>query len=131
MVPEAAVAMLACARIGAIHSVVFGGFSPEALAGRIKDCDSTIVVTADEGLRGGKISAFCQRNTAEPGYGFEPLLRFGPGPIQDKVLFGSTWNMLNLPMQQIFQEVRELPGVTPPLADKWLGGNARKVFQLG
>jgi acetyl-CoA synthetase len=54
MVPEAAVAMLACARIGAIHSVVFGGFSPEALAGRIIDCDSTLVITADEGLRGGK-----------------------------------------------------------------------------
>ena len=54
MVPEAAVAMLACARIGAVHSVVFAGFSPEALAGRIKDCDSTLVVTADEGLRGGK-----------------------------------------------------------------------------
>jgi acetyl-CoA synthetase len=54
MVPEAAVAMLACARIGAIHSVVFGGFSPEALAGRITDCDSTLVITADEGLRGGK-----------------------------------------------------------------------------
>ena len=54
MVPEAAVAMLACARLGAIHSVVFGGFSPEALAGRIQDCDSTLVVTADEGLRGGK-----------------------------------------------------------------------------
>ena len=54
MVPQAAVAMLACARIGAVHSVVFAGFSPEALAGRIKDCDSRIVVTADEGLRGGK-----------------------------------------------------------------------------
>ena len=54
MVPEAAVAMLACARIGAIHSVVFGGFSPEALAGRIQDCDSTLVISADEGLRGGK-----------------------------------------------------------------------------
>jgi acetyl-CoA synthetase len=54
MVPEAAVAMLACARIGAIHSIVFAGFSPEALAGRIEDCDSRIVVTADEGLRGGK-----------------------------------------------------------------------------
>ena len=54
MVPEAAVAMLACARIGAIHSVVFAGFSPEALAGRIEDCDSRIVVTADEGLRAGK-----------------------------------------------------------------------------
>jgi acetyl-CoA synthetase len=54
MIPEAAMAMLACARIGAIHSVVFGGFSPEALAGRITDCDSTVVVTADQGLRGGK-----------------------------------------------------------------------------
>ena len=54
MIPEAAVAMLACARIGAVHSVVFGGFSPEALAGRIHDCESNIVVTADEGLRGGK-----------------------------------------------------------------------------
>jgi acetyl-CoA synthetase len=55
MIPEAAVAMLACARIGAVHSVVFGGFSPDALAGRIHDCDSNIVVTADEGVRGGKI----------------------------------------------------------------------------
>jgi acetyl-CoA synthetase len=54
MVPEAAVAMLACARIGAIHSIVFAGFSPDALAGRIADCDSRIVLTADEGLRGGK-----------------------------------------------------------------------------
>ncbi len=54
MVPEAAVAMLACARIGAVHSVVFGGFSPEALAGRIRDCASRVVVTADEGLRAGK-----------------------------------------------------------------------------
>ncbi len=54
MIPEAAVAMLACARIGAIHSVVFGGFSPDSLAGRISDCASTIVITADEGVRGGK-----------------------------------------------------------------------------
>ena len=54
MIPEAAYAMLACARIGAIHSVVFGGFSPDALAGRIQDCDSNIVITADEGLRGGR-----------------------------------------------------------------------------
>ncbi|MBB6125276.1 acetate--CoA ligase [Sphingobium subterraneum] len=54
MIPEAAFAMLACARIGAIHSVVFGGFSPDALAGRIQDCDSSLVITADEGLRGGK-----------------------------------------------------------------------------
>ena len=54
MIPEAAMAMLACARIGAIHSIVFAGFSPEALAGRITDCDSSLVITADEGLRGGK-----------------------------------------------------------------------------
>ncbi len=54
MIPEAAVAMLACARIGAVHSVVFGGFSPEALAGRIHDCESNIVITADQGLRGAK-----------------------------------------------------------------------------
>jgi len=55
MIPEAAFAMLACARIGAIHSVVFGGFSPESLANRIKDCASRVVITADEGVRGGKI----------------------------------------------------------------------------
>jgi len=54
MIPDAAISMLACARIGAVHSVVFGGFSPDALAGRIHDCESTIVITADEGLRGGK-----------------------------------------------------------------------------
>jgi acetyl-CoA synthetase len=54
MIPEAAYAMLACARIGAIHSVVFGGFSPDSLAGRIQDCDSKLVITSDEGLRGGK-----------------------------------------------------------------------------
>ena len=54
MIPEIAVAMLACARIGAIHSVVFGGFSPESLAGRIQDCESNLVVTADEGVRGGR-----------------------------------------------------------------------------
>ena len=54
MIPEAAVAMLACARIGAVHSVVFGGFSPESLAGRISDCASTFVITADEGVRGGR-----------------------------------------------------------------------------
>ena len=54
MIPEAAYAMLACTRIGAIHSIVFGGFSPDALAGRIDDCKSTFVITADEGLRGGR-----------------------------------------------------------------------------
>ena len=54
MIPEAAYAMLACARIGAVHSVVFAGFSPDSLAGRINDCDSKLVITADEGIRGGK-----------------------------------------------------------------------------
>ena len=54
MIPEIAVAMLACARIGAVHSVVFGGFSPDSIAGRIQDCESTFVITSDEGLRGGK-----------------------------------------------------------------------------
>jgi len=54
MIPEGVVAMLACARLGAVHSVVFGGFSPEALAGRIADCASRFIITADEGLRGGK-----------------------------------------------------------------------------
>ena len=54
MIPEAAVAMLACARIGAVHSVVFGGFSAESLASRIRDCSSNLVITADEGVRAGK-----------------------------------------------------------------------------
>jgi len=54
MIPEAAYAMLACARIGAVHSVIFGGFSPDSIAGRIEDCQSDFVVTADEGVRGGK-----------------------------------------------------------------------------
>ncbi|PQZ81091.1 MULTISPECIES: acetate--CoA ligase [unclassified Brevundimonas] len=54
MIPEAAYAMLACARIGAVHSVIFGGFSPDSIAGRIEDCGSTFVITADEGCRGGK-----------------------------------------------------------------------------
>ncbi len=64
MIPEAAYAMLACARIGAVHSVVFGGFSPDSLAGRITDCDSKVVITADEGVRGGK-SIPLKRNTDE------------------------------------------------------------------
>ncbi len=54
MIPEAAMAMLACARIGAVHSVVFGGFSPDSIANRVADCASKLIITADEGLRGGK-----------------------------------------------------------------------------
>jgi len=57
MIPEAAYAMLACARIGAVHSIVFGGFSPDSLAGRIDGCKSKVLITADEGLRGGKKSS--------------------------------------------------------------------------
>jgi len=64
MIPEAAYAMLACARIGAIHSVVFGGFSPDSLAGRIEDADSKFIITADEGLRGGR-SVPLKKNTDE------------------------------------------------------------------
>src|SRR5215470_9824617 len=64
MIPEVAYAMLACARLGAIHSVVFAGFSPDSLAGRVLDCASTIVLTADEGVRGGKPIALKQ-NTDE------------------------------------------------------------------
>ena len=55
MIPELAYAMLACARIGAVHSVVFGGFSPDSIATRINDCESEYIITADEGVRGGKI----------------------------------------------------------------------------
>ncbi|WP_407049349.1 acetate--CoA ligase [Methyloraptor flagellatus] len=54
MIPEAAYAMLACARLGAVHSIVFGGFSPDSLAGRVEDCASSVIITADEGLRGGR-----------------------------------------------------------------------------
>jgi acetyl-CoA synthetase len=54
MIPEAAISILACARIGAIHSVIFGGFSPDSIAGRVEDCKSTVMVTADEGIRGGR-----------------------------------------------------------------------------
>ena len=55
MIPELAYTMLACARIGAVHSIVFGGFSSESIAGRITDCKSEFVITAEEGIRGGKI----------------------------------------------------------------------------
>lgn len=55
MIPELAYVMLACARIGAVHSIIFGGFSADSIAGRINDCKSDYIITADEGIRGGKI----------------------------------------------------------------------------
>ena len=55
MIPELAYTMLACARIGAVHSIIFGGFSPDSISGRINDCESDYLITADEGVRGGKI----------------------------------------------------------------------------
>src|SRR5687768_1343588 len=70
MIPEAAVAMLACARIGAVHSVVFGGFSAESIASRIADCGSKLVITADEGRRGGRtipLKANVDAALAKPG----------------------------------------------------------------
>jgi acetyl-CoA synthetase len=73
MVPEAAVAMLACARIGAIHSVVFGGFSPDSLANRIQDCASTLLITADEGRRGGRTVPL--KTNADMGLEFCPTIK--------------------------------------------------------
>jgi acetyl-CoA synthetase len=73
MIPEAAIAMLACARIGAIHTVVFGGFSPDSLASRIADCQCKLVITADEGLRGGKADGTqgqCRCGLAAPAHQF-------------------------------------------------------------
>ena len=55
MIPELAILMLACARIGAVHSIIFGGFSAESISGRVNDCESEYIITADEGVRGGKI----------------------------------------------------------------------------
>jgi acetyl-CoA synthetase len=88
MIPEAAYAMLACSRIGAVHSVVFGGFSPDSLAGRITDCDSKIVITSDEGVRGGKPIPL-KKNTDEalakaPGVTSVIVIRHTGGAIEMK-----------------------------------------------
>ena len=55
MIPELAILMLACARIGAVHSIIFGGFSADSISGRVNDCESEYIITADEGVRGGKL----------------------------------------------------------------------------
>ena len=72
MIPELAYIMLACARIGAVHSIIFGGFSPDSIATRINDCKSDYLITADEGVRGGKIIPLK----------LELLFRFGAGQWQ-------------------------------------------------
>jgi predicted TIM-barrel fold metal-dependent hydrolase len=76
-----------------------------------------------------EVSAFRPKSMADPAYGFDSLLKFGAGPLQDKIMFGSTWNMLNMPLGKIFDEVRNLPGVTPALAEKWLTRNAINIFE--
>ncbi len=98
MIPEAAMAMLACTRIGAIHSIVFGGFSPEALAGRIQDCDSTLVITADAGLRGGKRVAL-KANVDEalehcPGVKAVLVVRHAGGEIAMQASRDHWWHMM-------------------------------------
>lgn len=85
MVVEAAVAMLACARIGAIHSVIFGGFSPESIAGRVEDCQSNCIITADEGVRGGKIIPL-KKNVDEA------LAKPGAATVKTVVVFQRTGN---------------------------------------
>ena len=62
MIPELAILMLACARIGAVHSIIFGGFSADSIAGRVNDCESEYIITADEGVRGGKKNSFKSYN---------------------------------------------------------------------
>ena len=88
MILEAAYAMLACARIGAIHSVVFGGFSPEALAGRITDCESKYVITADEGIRGGRIVPL-KANTDE-------ACQIADGRVEKVLVVRRTGNKVNI-----------------------------------
>ncbi|GLQ29841.1 acetate--CoA ligase [Litoribrevibacter albus] len=85
MVVEAAVAMLACARIGAIHSVIFGGFSPESIAGRVEDCQSNCIITADEGVRGGKIIPL-KKNVDDA------LAKPGAATVKTVVVFQRTGN---------------------------------------
>jgi acetyl-CoA synthetase len=90
MIPEAAFAMLACARLGAVHSVVFGGFSPDSLAGRIKDCGSATIITADEGVRGGKTIPLKVNVDAA-------IERLGDNSIDHVIVVRRTGN--NVPMQ--------------------------------
>ncbi|MEY4933355.1 MAG: hypothetical protein RLZZ403_1675 [Pseudomonadota bacterium] len=112
MIPEAAVAMLACARIGAVHSVVFGGFSPDSLAGRIADCGSAVVITADEGIRGGKrIALKTNVDLALSGKGTEC--------VKHVLVVRRTGARvpMHAPRDQWFEEiVREQSSVCPPFA---------------
>lgn len=74
-----------------------------------------------------EVSAFRPKSMADPGYGFGPLLYFGAGPLRNKIMFGSTWHMLNLPLRQIFQEVRDLP-VSKEITQQWVYRNAAALF---
>jgi len=89
MIPEAAVAMLACARIGATHSIVFGGFSPDSLAGRIADCGARLIITADEGLRGGR-SVALKTNVDQA------LQRDGTNCVETVIVVRRTGNPVNM-----------------------------------
>ncbi len=83
MIPEIAISMLACSRIGAIHSVIFGGFSPESIAGRIQDCESTYIITSDEGVRGGRKIPL-KKNVDQA------IERLGPNQINNVIVVNRT-----------------------------------------
>ena len=83
MIPEIAISMLACARIGAIHSVIFGGFSPESISGRIQDCESTYIITSDEGVRGGRKIPL-KKNVDQA------IERLGPNQINNVIVVNRT-----------------------------------------
>lgn len=76
-----------------------------------------------------EFSAFQPKSLAQPGFGFEPLLQFGLGPLRNKIMVGSTWNLVQLPLADIYAQVRALPGVTEDTADRWIYTNARAQFE--
>ena len=127
MIPEVAVAMLACARIGAIHSVVFGGFSPDSLAGRIADCDACAVITADEGVRGFLVPA------GTPGFSTRDIER--KLSLRASVTSELVLEDCRLPGDAVLPEVRGMRGPLSCLNEARYGivwgsmGAARACFQ--